>query len=196
MKIIDCVQGTPEWFAARCGIPSASNFDKILCANGNVSKQRIGYLYQLAGETVTGLTEESYQNGAMLRGKEMESEARQLYTLITGLEVKEVGFCLSEGSGASPDGLVAEKGLLELKCPILKTQVSYLLENKLPVEYFQQTQGQLLVTDREWVDFMSYYPGLKPLLIRVTRDEKFIKALRIELGVFCEELKDIINQIK
>jgi len=196
MKIIDCIQGTPEWFAAKCGVPSASNFDRILCADGKVSKQRTKYLWQLAGETITGISEETYQNAAMLRGKEMEAEARELYRLISGLEVVEVGFCLDKKYGASPDGLVAETGCLEIKSPNLVTHVGYLLENILPTDYFQQCQGQLLVTGREWVDFMSYYPGLKPLIIRVKRDEKFIKALRIELEVFCDELKELVNKLK
>lgn len=198
MKIINCIQGSPEWFAAKCGIPSASNFDKILCTDGKVSKQRTKYLYQLAGETITGITEETYQNATMLRGKEMEAEARQLYQLITGLEVKEVGFCLAESYGASPDGLVGKKGALEIKCPTMAVHVGYLLDYYIqpPSDYWQQLQGQLLVTDREWVDFMSYYPGLKPLIIRVEREEKFIKALRIELEVFCSELKDVIAKIR
>ena len=196
MKVIDCVQGTPEWIAARCGVPSASNFDMIITGKGEPSKQRIKYLYRLAGETITKIPEETYQNAAMQRGIEMESEARQLYELISGESVQEVGFCLAEGFGASPDGVVGDKGLLEIKCPTMAVHVGYLLDNSLPSEYFQQTQGQLLATGREWVDFFSYYPGLKPLLIRVYRDEKFIKALKIELELFCGELKEIINKIK
>jgi len=198
MKIIECVQGSPEWYAAKCGIPSASNFDKILCADGKVSKQRTKYLYQLAGETITGIAEESYQNATMLRGKEIEGEARQLYNLITEQEVVEVGFCLANGFGCSPDGLVGKKGLVEIKSPIMATHVGYLLDHFAtpPAEYFLQLQGQLLVTDRDWVDFMSYYPGLKPLIIRVKREEKFLKALKIELEVFCAELKEVIAKIK
>jgi len=196
MKIIDCVQGSPEWFAARCGVPTASNFDKLVCLDGKQSKQRTKYMYQLAGETITGIQEEGYQNANMLRGKEMEAEARQLYQLISGLEVQEVGFCLAEGYGASPDGIVAEKGLLELKCPILATHVGYLLSNSLPSEYFQQVQGQLLVTGREWVDFFSYYPGIKPMITRVVRDEKFLEILKKELKEFCKELKEVIKKIK
>ncbi len=196
MKIIDCIQGTPEWFAARCGIPSASNFDMLITTKGEPSKQRQKYLYRLAGETITGIAEESYTNAAMERGKVMEAEARQLYQLVAGEEVKEVGFCLAEGYGASPDGLVGKEGLLEIKCPTMAVHVGYLIDNILPMDYFQQAQGQLLVTDRKWVDFMSYYPGLKPLIIRVVRDEKFIKALRVELELFCDELKTVVSKIK
>ena len=196
MKILDVVQNSPEWFSARCGIPTASNFDKIITAKGEPSKQRTKYLYQLAGERITGIAEETYQNATMLRGIEMEVEARQLYSLITGQDVVEVGFCLAEGYGASPDGLVAETGCLEVKCPNLATHVGYLLENTLPTDYFQQTQGQLLVTERKWVDFMSYYPWLHPLIIRVNRDEDFIKKLKIELEVFTQELAELVDKIK
>lgn len=196
MKIINCEQGSLEWFEARLCIPSSSNFDKIITTAGKPSKQREKYMYRLAGEAVSGVLEESYQNAAMLRGIEMEDEAKQLYTLITGNEVTEVGFCVEEGYGASPDGLIAEKGCLELKCPLVATHVGYLLANKLPTDYFQQVQGQLLVTGREWADFMSYSPGLKPMIVRVNRDETFINALKIELAVFCEELRVVIGKIK
>jgi predicted phage-related endonuclease len=196
MKIIECVQGTPEWFAARCGIPSASNFDKIVCSDGKPSKQRTKYMYQLAGESISGIQEETYQNGAMIRAKEMESEARKLYELVKGEPVQEVGFCLEEGAGASPDGLIGTEGTLELKCPIISTHVDYLLRNELPVDYFQQVQGQLAITGRKWADFMSYYPGLKPLIVRVERDETFIETLKNELNKFNEELRTITERIR
>lgn len=134
----------------------------------------------------------------MQRGKEMESEARSLYELITSVSVQQVGFCLNEtpSCGASPDGLIEEEGSLEIKCPTIAVHVGYLLENILPVDYFQQTQGQLLVTGRRWVDFLSYYPGLKPFLIRVERNEKFIEALKAELIKFCAELEEISYKIR
>lgn len=202
MKIIDVQQNTPEWFAARCGIPSASNFDKIVTSTGAPSKQREKYLYKLAGEKITGLQEETYQNATMQRGIEMEDEARLLYEVITGSVVKQVGFCITEGEivyGCSPDGLVydgMDDGLVEIKCPIMTTQVSYLLKNKLPTEYFQQVQGQMLVTNRKWCDFVSYYPGLKPLVVRVERDEVFLKALKVGLAMFCFELESVIEKIR
>ncbi len=196
MKIIDCIQGNPNWHAARCGIPTASNFDKIITTKGEPSKQRIKYLYQLAGEAITGIAEETYKNGNMERGIEMEDEARQLYALISGNKVDPVGFCLSDGYGASPDGLVGEEGLLEIKCPTIAVHVSYLLDGSLPMDYFLQTQGQLLVTERKWLDFASYYPGLKPLIVRVKRDEKFLKVLRVELELFVRELTEVIKKIK
>ena len=199
MKIIECVQGTEEWHTLRCGIPTSSNFEKIIMANGTVSKQRDKYLYKLAGERITGVQENGYKNYAMEIGTEREEEARSAYGLITDCEVTQVGICLSEGNhryGCSPDGFVGDNGLLEIKCPLVATHVSYLLKGTLPVEYFQQIQGQLLVTGREWCDFMSYYPGLKPFIMRVMPDKKFIPQLTNELVRFCDELEEVVDKIR
>ena len=196
MEILDVVQGSPEWLKVRAGIPSASNFDKIVTTKGEPSKQRQKYLYQLAGERITGIPEEIYQNLAMQRGLELETEARNLYQVINDEIVTEVGFCMAEGYGASPDGLVGEKGGLEIKCPTLAVHVGYLIEGILPTDYFQQVQGNLLSSGREWWDFMSYYPAMKPLIIRVKRDEIFLKSLKIELEVFCHELDRLVEKIR
>lgn len=196
MKIIECVQNTPEWLAARVGIPTASAFDKIVTSKGEPSKQREKYLFRLAGEAVTGTPEETYQNAAMLQGNEREAEARAYYDLTKGVEVEKVGFCLADGYGCSPDGFVGKDGMVQFKCPLLSTHVGYLLENKFPLDYFQQVQGELFVAEREWSDFVSYFPNIRPFVIRVKRDEVFIKKLKIELEIFCEELKTIIAKIK
>jgi len=198
MKIINVQQGSEEWFTARCGIPTSSNFDKIVMTNGKPSKQRDKYLYQLAGERVAGKQAETYQNATMIRGIEMEAEARQLYEVITGGNVEQVGLCITEGKAiyaASPDGLIKD-GLVEIKSPLIHTHVSYLINGGLVKDYFQQLQGQLLVTGRKWVEVMSYYPGLKPLLVPVDRDEVFLKALQVELEVFCGELDELAKKLK
>ena len=198
MKIYDFPQGSPEWFKIRCGMPTASNFDKLITSKGEPSKQRQKYLYKVAGEYVTGISEETYQNAAMLRGVEMEQEARNFYEMINNVSVQQVGFCVGESAieyGCSPDGFVGDKGMIEIKCPSLAIHVGYLLDDKIPTDYIQQIQGELLATGREWNDFISYYPGIKSLIIRVQRDEEFIKALRVELKIFCVELRDIIKKI-
>jgi len=199
MKILDMEQNSSDWFKARCGIPTASNFDCIITTKGEPSKQRTKYMYRLAGERITGIQEETYQNGNMVRGIEMEETARELYQLITGETIVKVGLCITEGNtiyAASPDGLVKDNGCIEIKCPILSTHVDYLLKNELPLEYFQQTQGQLLVTGRDWVDFVSFYPGMKPLIIRCFPDVKFQKALKVELELFCAELVEVVEKIR
>ena len=199
MITLDLIQGQPEWFAAKCGIPSASNFDKIVTSTGTPSKQREKYLWQLAGERVSGKVAETYNNAIMEKGIEMEAEARNLYEMLKDVKIEQVGICYPDEKklcAASPDGLVGKDGLLEIKCPLIYTHVGYLLKNELPMAYFEQTQGQLYVTGRKYVDFLSYYPGIKPLIIRCVRDEKFIKALAVEIEVFCKSLDEITNKIK
>ena len=198
MIILDIEQGSPEWYAARAGYPSASNFDKIITSKGEPSKQRMAYLYRLAGERLTGMPMETYTNGNMERGKELEAEARAAYEFITDNEVKQVGFCMNEGQsyGNSPDGLIGEDGGLEIKCPTLSVAVEYLDKGVLPTAYWQQVQGSLLVTGRKWWDFVSYYPGLPLFIVRVERDEKFIEKLHDELTVFCVELDELTARIK
>lgn len=193
--ILEMEQRSAEWFKARAGVPSASEFDKIVTLTGEASKSRKKYMYQLVGEKLGAIVEDSYQNQAMLRGIELEAEARSLYEIARD-SVKEVGFCLHEsGFGASPDGFVGEDGLVEIKCPTLAVHIEYLLNNKLPVEYVQQVQGQMLVTDRKWNDFVSYYPGVKPLIVRVERDEKFISLLKSELVLFINELNELVKKL-
>lgn len=198
MNIINLSQRSPEWFKARCGIPTASNFDKIVTSDGKPSKQRTKYMYQLVGEKLGGTIEETYQNFAMLRGVEMEHEARCLYEIV-GQPVQEVGFCLSDCGrfGCSPDGLVEGNGGIEIKCPIISTHVEYLLkcQEEMPSDYFQQVQGCLFITGREWWDFVSYFPGLKPLIIREEPNDTFQRLLKKELEFFTEELDELVRRI-
>lgn len=128
MKIIDCVQGTDEWMKHRVGVPSASRFSEIITNGGDPSKSRTKYMYQLAGETLCGEKEPTYQSRAMLNGIEREEEAREFYEFLYDVEVQQVGFCLSDdGYGCSPDGLIGEDEGQEIKCPNLATHVEYLV---------------------------------------------------------------------
>ena len=197
MKILDIEQQTQEWYTAKAGLPSSSNFDKIVTTKGDFSKQAQQYMYRLAGERITGERESTFQSAAMKRGCILEEEARVLYEMLTGETVNQVGLCIAdEGFVTSPDGLVGDDGLLEVKCPLMATHVEYLLKGKLPMTYFQQVQGQLLVTGRKWCDFMSYYPAMKPLIVRVERDEDFINTLKDTLIGFCKELDIMVEKIK
>ena len=197
MKILELEQRSPEWFKARSGIPTASEFNTIITTDGKPSKQRQKYMYALVGERLGGIVDESYQSFAMLQGIEKEKEARALYQLIVE-PVEEVGFCLSDCGrfGCSPDGLVGDNGAVEIKCPLIYTHVGYLIENDLPADYYTQVQGQLLVTGRKWCDFVSYFPGLKPLIIRETPDEVFQKCLKKELELFCNELDELVKKLQ
>ena len=199
MIISDAEQLSPQWFLDRCAVPSASNFDKIVTSKGAPSKQAEKYMYQLAGEAITGVKTETYSNAAMERGVELEEEARQLYELINGVSVEKVGFVYKDEQkkyGCSPDGLVNSDGLIEIKCPTIPVAVEYLLKGKLPTTYFQQCQGQLFIAERAWVDFFSYYPGLPHLVVRVERDETFINALEEQLEKFVFDLAKVTKKLR
>ena len=198
MRILNIGQQSPEWFKEKAGRASASNFDKILTRDGKPSKSQIKYLYQLAGEKITGIREEGYQNFAMQRGIEMEAEARQYYELLNNVEVQQVGMCISDDelSACSPDGLVGENGGLEIKCPTLPVHVEYLYKGGLVEQYFQQLQGSMFVTGREWWDIISYCPGIKPLVIRITPDKDWHSKLKIELKLFNDRLNQITEKIR
>lgn len=199
MIIIDCEQLSDKWFAEKAGVPGASNFNKIVTGKGDPSKQRQGYMYQLAAEAITGQVEQGYTNLNMEEGTVREDESRGLYELIEGVTVEQVGFVYPDEQkkyGCSPDGIINREHGLEMKNVIPKTQVLYLLENRLPPDYYQQVQGSLLVTGFDRWDFMSYSPGLPPLIVPVKRDEGFIEKLRKELDAFCLELATIIGKLK
>ena len=179
MRIDQNEQGSPEWLAARLGIPSASMFAKLVTTKGIWSASADAYINQLVAERLTGEREEVFQSHHMLRGTELEPDARDLYSLMSDAEVTEVGFCLHDtlAAGCSPDGLIGEDGGLEIKCPAPSTHVEYLRGGVLPSKYKQQVMGCLWITGREWWDFVSYHPTMKPLIVRVERDEEYIAAL-------------------
>lgn len=191
------IQGSPEWFAAKAGKPGASSFDKIITTKGEPSKSRTDYLYQLAGEAIIGRQEEGYTNFAMQQGIEREAESRALFEMLYGVQVKQVGMIYRDDKAClcSPDGLLEDAGL-EMKNPLLKTHVKYLLAGTLPTDYFQQVQGSLYISGFKHWYFMSHYPALPPFILKVERDEKFISALAIEIDKFVYELAGMIARLK
>lgn len=199
MIIIDDIdQLSDQWFKMKAGIPGASSFDKIVTSRGDSSKQSQKYLYQLAGESIVGDKMETYTNATMQRGIELEGEARNLFELINNVGVKQAGMCFADEQRkylCSPDGLLPNSGL-EIKCPLIHTHVEYLLKGKLPTEYIQQVQGSMLVTGFSSWWFVSYYPGLEPLIIKVERDEKFIEKLKAALDSFCLELIMTVKKLR
>lgn len=199
MITLDIEQHTEEWYSARRGIPTASGFSKIVTSKGEPSKQAKKYMYQLAGERVAGSSEEGFKSLYMNRGNEVEAEARAYYELITGNTVKQVGVVYKNDEklfSCSPDGLVADEGGIQIKCPSMAVHVEYLINGKLPTDYFVQMQGELFVTERKWWDFVSYYPCLNPLIIRVERDDSFISKFEPELIKFCKELDIVTEKIR
>jgi putative phage-type endonuclease len=197
--IDDITQGSPEWLSAICGNVGASNVDKIITTKGERSKQREDFMYQLAGERITGKREETFQSQAMQNGIEREAAARTLFEMIYGVEVRQVGIVYKDEwklCHASPDGLIKGNAGLEIKNPMVKTAVKYLLNKKLPTEYFCQIQMSLYVTEVDLWYFMSNYEGLPPLILECHRDEAFIKKLEAELNQFNEELLGIVERLK
>jgi putative phage-type endonuclease len=190
-------QGTPEWHELRAGVPTASNFGKIIDSKGKKSSSYKGYFYKLVGERLLGRTEEGFKNEWMERGNELESEARELYEFISG-PVTQVGFVSVDDPicGCSPDGLVGEDGGIEIKCPSLSVHMKYLMSGRLPAEYHRQVHGSMYVTGRDWWDFMSYYPGLDPFILRVHKDQEFNEMLEGALKKINEEVEGAITIIR
>ena len=200
MKIINCDQRAEQWFAEKLGKPSASCFDRIITAKGAASKQSDGYLYELAGQKITGQHEEGYTSSAMQRGIDLEDEARDLCELVTGLNVRQVGLIYEDNERylCSPDGLIMDQSAgLEIKSPIMKTHVGYLLDNDALVKaYWHQIQGSMLVTGFSNWWAMSYYPAMPPVIITIERDAAFCAALKKALDQFCDDLDQLTEKIR
>lgn len=192
MKIHNVEQGTDEWKALRLGIPTGSSFDKIITSTGKASTQADGYMALLLAEIMTGKPTMTFEKTPwMERGNELEAEAAQFYELQTDLAAVKIGFCTNDDGtiGASPDRLIGDDGLLEIKCPAPHTHVQYLLSGKVDRGYWPQIQGQLFITGRKWCDWMSYNPEMPAVIMRVERDEEFITALDTALKDFLKKLE-------
>jgi hypothetical protein len=197
-RIIECQQGEPEWFAARLGLPTASEFSTILAKgkDGGKSVTRKTYMLKLAGEILTGEPMESYSNGHMERGKEQEAEAREAYELMRDVDTQQVGFIVNGDKGCSPDSLIGSDGGLEIKTALPHIQVERLLKGELPAEHRAQVQGNMWVTERQFWDFVSYCPRLPLLIVRVPRDDGYIATLAGAVKEFNAELASVVEAIR
>ena len=196
-------QRSEEWFAARCGKVTASRVADIIArTKTGPSASRENYLAQLVCERMTGKPAESYSNAAMAWGTEQEPFARAAYESVKDVLVEEVGFVphpsFSE-AGASPDGLVGEFGLVEIKCPNTATHIQTLLEQKVPEKYNTQMQWQMACTQRHWCDYVSFDPrmaeGLQLFIKRIEFDPVFVGKLDKEIINFLLDLEDKITQL-
>lgn len=196
LQIIDCEQGTPEWFLARCGVATASKFKDVL-AKGE-GKTRTKYMRELACEIVRGAPSpfEAYKNADMERGNAYEDEARVLYCLLTDYQVSNIGFMRCDRVGYSPDGVIGDDGLIEIKTKADALHAECLLLDKVPTEHTAQIQGGLWVSGRQWLDFVSYTPGLPLFVKRVFRDEDYIAKLDAEVYAFIAELDSMAERIR
>jgi predicted phage-related endonuclease len=195
-------QRTDEWFEARLGIPTASQFSKIIAKgrSGGESLQRLKYMRELAGERITGKPAESYSNGYTERGRKVEEEARCYYELINDVDVECIGFvrnCIDgHYYGCSPDGLVGKHGLLEIKTAKPDILIEIIEKKKVPSEHMAQIQGQIWVCQRDWCDFFAYYPGMPPFIKRVERDDEYIARLADAVASFNRELAKLVERIR
>lgn len=187
MIVHDVEQNSEAWYRLRLGIPTSSEFHRIITPKTMaISKQAAGYMYRLLGEWVTGEQLPNYESEWMERGHDLEDRAVLAYEMLTGAETKRAGFITSDDGlmGCSPDRLIGDDGDLELKCPLIQTQIEYALAGTVSEDYRVQLQGRLMITGRKYVDIFPFHPLLSIPPTRVVRDEKFIGELQAVLKSF------------
>lgn len=204
MRVIDCEQGSPEWRMARLGKVGASMVADATAKlrNGGWGASRANLMAQLVAERLTGCLTETYVSGPMQWGIDTEPEAREVYAMCVGEPVKRVGLVLHpniEGGVASPDGLVGDHGLVEIKCPNTATHIATLLGGSVDGCYIKQMQWQMACTGRKWCDFVSYDPrvpeDMRIHVQRVERDDEMIRQLDSEVGAFLRELDETVARL-
>lgn len=191
-------QRSDDWFKARLGRATASRFSDCLAKiKTGEAATRKAYRVDIVGERIEGVPAKTFFNEAMQWGIDNEPIARAAYELRTGDFVDECGFFQHHTlmAGASPDGLVRDDGIIEIKCPQRSTHIEYLEKGELPSKYKAQVQGQLWITGRSWADFVSFYPTfpehLQLMIVRVERDEDYIATLQEGIEEFlyeCDQL--------
>jgi len=203
MEIIkDIDQGSADWHSLRLGKVTASRVKDVLSKGRGTatSKTAETYMMELLAERLTGQAKPFFENDAMRWGTETEPQARAMYELKSGNTVDEVAFIVKDDFiGVSPDGLIGDDGMLEIKCPTTITQVKRALSDKYSKDYYEQIQMQLWVAEREWCDFLSFDPRLDVaagyLLQRVERDEEFIKNMNDKVYAFIDKKQELYNQL-
>lgn len=195
----DIEQGSVQWLRLHLGIPTASNFGEFMttdfeCRKGDMPKT---FLYKKIAEKMTNAPLPSFNSRATEHGQVFEEEARDFFSLTTGLDVEQVGFITADNGrcGCSPDGLIGEDDGLELKCPNAETHLKYLDGKKVPNDYVQQVHGSLYVTGRKSWHFMSYFPELPPLIVKVERDESIMSKIQACLAKFYADFDATLNRL-
>lgn len=197
LEIFDCEQNSPEWFAARMGIPTASEFSTVMARGrgGGESVTRRKYLLTLAAQRLTGEYVQTWAgNEHAERGHAMENDARQAYAFLRDADPQRVGFMRRLRAGASPDSMLGLDGLLEIKTKLPHLHLEALEQDRLPPEHVAQVQGQLWVSGRAYCDFVSYWPKLPLLVKRVERDDAYIATLAQAVADFNGELDAVVRK--
>lgn len=199
----EIVQGSEEWKAIRCGRVTASRVaDVVARTKTGYGASRANYMAELIAERLTGVPAEGYTNAAMQWGLDNEAQARREYEFAVDVDVAEVGFVMHPKigqSGASPDGLVGDMGLVEIKAPNTATHIDTLLSQTVAGKYITQIQWQLACTGRAWCDFVSFDPrmpeAMRLWVLRVRRDEARIAELEKEVEAFLSELDGKVREL-
>jgi putative phage-type endonuclease len=205
LKMNDIEQRSDEWFAARLGKVTASSLYKVLAkTKTGYGADRGNYMTQLVLERVTNTKADSYSNAAMQWGIDQEPFARASYEASRGVFVEEVAFLphpTIEMAGASPDGLVGDKGMVEIKCPDSKTALEcWLSDNPVENKYFAQMQWQMRCADRDWCDYVVFDPRMPTkaqlFIDRVERDDEWLEATEAEVVKFLAEVDAKVAALK
>lgn len=199
----EIIQGSDKWKALRLGKVTASRVaDVVARTKTGYGASRANYMAQLIAERLTGTVADAYTNAAMVHGTETEPEARAAYCFYQGVSVEEVAFVLHpkiDQAGASPDGLVGDDGLVEIKCPNTATHLETLLGQAVPAKYETQMQFQMACTGRKWCDFVSYDPrmpeNMRLFVKRLQRDDKRISELEAEIAAFLLEMAVKLSEL-
>jgi hypothetical protein len=200
-KYHDVLQRSDEWDRLRCGIITASNFSKIITPTGKPSKQWEDMAFDVIAEKMLGRKTDTYTAPAMERGSYLENDACDWYENIHcdgKVALKKMGFITTDDGliGCSPDRLIGDDGILEIKIPLPKTQVRYLIKGELQEDYTPQIQGQLYVSGRKYVDIVAWHPELSRTVITVERNEAFIACLDQLLKDFNHYVSECWAKIK
>lgn len=198
------IQGSAEWHAIRLGRVTASRVaDVVAKTKSGPAASRKNYLAELALERLTGAVAESYTNAAMQWGIDTEPQARTAYEFHRDVDVAEIGFVphpTIADTGASPDGLVGQDGLVEIKCPISATHMETLDSGRVPAKYLTQMMWQMACTGRQWCDFVSFDPRfpahMQFFCERVKRDDDMIRDLESEVIAFLNELRETVDRLR
>ena len=202
--LLKAEQRTPEWYQGRIGKATASKYHDIMARTrgGSYTAGRKNYMAELVTERLTGEKVEIFPTNAMQWGIDNEPLARLAYSLETGNDAEDTGFWMHEiiPTGASPDGLINDDGVLEIKCPNTATHIETLMSKRLPYQYKAQVQGQMWITERSWCDFVSFDPRLPDnaqiIVIRVERDDEYINELEQEIIEFLKEVDEQVEFVK
>ena len=187
-------QGSPEWHKARLGKFTASKFGDLMSGKTTAGYEKA--ILKVVYERLTGEPPDDFKSAYMERGNELKAEGLEVYSDLAFHTIERVGFIeRDEWTGCSPDALIGEEGMVQVKCPAFNTMINYLLKQQIPAIYYWQMQGELLIAGRKWSDFMAYHPKLKPVVVRMFADTTAQARLEEQIQIGIAVAKNVFNTI-